>query len=118
MSTDPQTPRSRRSEPITKHTAVNGRSTYRFRLDVGTRPDGSRERQWFTYATLAEARKEYRRICTEVEAGTFVKRDKTTVGVFLAEWLDGRRDVRPTATGVPVRPRRGQNPPRFHCWLR
>ncbi|OBB32565.1 integrase [Mycolicibacterium peregrinum] len=95
MSTHPQTPRTRRAEPITKHTAVNGRTTYRFRLDVGTRPDGSRERQWFTYATLAEARKEYRRICTEVEAGTFVKRDKTTVGAFLTEWLDGRRDVRP-----------------------
>ncbi|MDX1881864.1 tyrosine recombinase XerC [Mycolicibacterium sp. 120270] len=95
MTTDPQPRRSRRSEPITKHTAVNGKTTYRFRLDVGTRPDGSRERQWFTYATLAEARKEYRRICTEVEAGTFVKRDKTSVGVFLTEWLDGRRDVRP-----------------------
>lgn len=94
MSTDPQ-PRSRRAEPITKHVAVNGKTTYRFRLDVGTRPDGSRERQWFTYSTRAEARKEYRRISTEVEAGTFVKRDKTTVGVFLSEWLDGRRDVRP-----------------------
>ena len=69
--------------------------TYRFRVDVGTRPDGSRERQWFTNSTLAETRKEYRRITTEVAAGTFVKRDKTTVGVFLAEWLDGRRDVRP-----------------------
>lgn len=95
MSTDPQPRRTRRAEPITKHTAVNGKTSYRFRLDVGTRPDGSRERQWFTYSTLAEARKEYRRICTEVEAGTFVKRDKTTVGVFLTEWLDGRRDVRP-----------------------
>ncbi|MGE0215892.1 site-specific integrase [Mycolicibacterium sp.] len=95
MSIEPQPRRTRRNEPITKHTAVNGKTTYRFRLDVGTRPDGSRERQWFTYPTLAEARKEYRRICTEVESGTFVKRDKTTVGVFLTEWLDGRRDVRP-----------------------
>jgi hypothetical protein len=96
MTSDPQpAKRVRRAEPITKHVAVTGAVTYRFRVDVGTRPDGSRERQWFTNSTLAEARKEYRRITTEVSAGTFVKRDKTTVGVFLAQWLDGRRDVRP-----------------------
>jgi integrase len=95
MSTDPQPRRTRRAEPITKHVARNGAVSYRFRVDVGTRPDGSRERQWFTYAKLDEARKELRRITTEVAAGTFVKRDKTTVGVFLAEWLDARRDVRP-----------------------
>lgn len=95
MSTDPQPRRTRRAEPITKHVANNGKASYRFRVDVGTRPDGSRERQWFTYPTLAEARREYRRITTEVAAGTFVKRDKTTVGVVLTEWLDGRRDVRP-----------------------
>ncbi|OBF56714.1 integrase [Mycobacterium sp. 852002-53434_SCH5985345] len=95
MSTDAQLKRTRRAEPITKHIARNGAVSYRFRVDVGTRPDGSRERQWFTYSTLAEARREYRRISTEVAAGTFVRRDKTTVGVFLAEWLDGRRDVRP-----------------------
>jgi hypothetical protein len=45
----------------------------------GARPDGSRERQRFTFPTLAEARREYRRITTEVAAGTFVKRDRTTV---------------------------------------
>ncbi|ORB40940.1 tyrosine-type recombinase/integrase [Mycobacterium persicum] len=95
MSTDPQPKRTRRAEPITKHVARNGAVSYQFRVDVGTRPDGSRLRQQFTYPTLAEARKEYRRISTEVAAGTFVKRDKTTVGVFLADWLDARRDVRP-----------------------
>ncbi len=96
MTTESQPARrSRRAEPITKHVARNGAVTYRFRVDVGTRADGSRERQWFTYATAAEARRQYRRITTEVAVGTFVKRDKTTVGVFLAEWLDGRRDVRP-----------------------
>lgn len=95
MTTDSQPQRTRRAEPITKHVARNGAVSYRFRVDIGTRPDGSRERQWFTYATLAEARKELRRITTEVAAGTFVRRDKTTVGVFLTEWLDARRDVRP-----------------------
>ncbi|OBY30805.1 site-specific integrase [Mycolicibacter kumamotonensis] len=95
MSTDPQRKRTRRAEPITKGRGHRGETVYSFRVDVGTRPDGSRERQRFTYATLAEARREYRRITTEVAAGTFVKRDKTTVAAFLTEWLDGRRDVRP-----------------------
>lgn len=95
MSADPQLKRARRAEPITKHKARNGAVTYNFRVDVGIGPDGTRLRQQFTYATLAEARREYRRITTEVAAGTFVQRDKTTVAAFLAGWLDGRRDVRP-----------------------
>lgn len=95
MSTDPQPKRTRRAEPVTKHVAKNGAVTYNFRVDVGIGPDGTRLRQQFTYTTLAEARREYRRITTEVAAGTFVQRDKTTVAAFLAGWLDGRRDVRP-----------------------
>ena len=95
MSSDPQPKRTRRAEPITRHVAVNGKISYRFRVDIGTGPDGSRERQWFTYARLDEAKREYRRITTEIAAGTFIRRDKTTVEAFLAEWLDGRRDVRP-----------------------
>ncbi|WP_237077166.1 site-specific integrase [Mycobacteroides abscessus] len=83
---------------------------------MGTRPDGSRERRQFTYSTLAEARKELRRITTEVEAGTYVRRDKTTLAAYLTAWLDGRRDVRPnTLEGyrhalVPVIDRLGAMP--------
>ncbi|QLL05594.1 site-specific integrase [Mycobacterium vicinigordonae] len=95
MTSDPQPKRTRRAEPITKHVAANGKVSYGFRVDIDIRPDGSRERQRFTYSTLAEAKREFRRITTEVAAGTFVRRDKTTLGVFLSEWLAGRRDVRP-----------------------
>jgi len=95
MSTEPQPRRTRRAEPISRGRGHRGETVYSFRVDVGTRPDGSRERQRFTFSTLAEARREYRRITTEVAAGTFVRRDKTTVGMFLVEWLNGRRDVRP-----------------------
>jgi integrase len=92
--------RTRRTEPITRHTAKNGAVSYRFQVDVGIRPDGTRDRQRFTFPTLAEARREYRRISTEVAAGAFVKRDRTTVAEYLTRWLDGRRDVRPnTLTG-------------------
>ena len=58
------------------------------------RQDGGRDWQRFTYSTLAEARREYRRITTEVAAGTFIRRHQTTVETYLTEWLDGRRDVR------------------------
>lgn len=87
--------RTRRSEPITRRTAKNGGTSYTFQVDVGTRPDGTRERQRFTFPTLAEARREYRRITTEVSAGTFVRRDATSVADYLHKWLDSRRDVRP-----------------------
>jgi integrase len=87
--------RARRAEPITRRTAKNGATAYTFQLDIGVRPDGSRERQRFTFPTLAEARREYRRISTDVAAGTFVKRNPTTVAEFLTAWLDGRRDIRP-----------------------
>lgn len=96
----PGAQRTRRAEPITRRKAKTGAVSYTFQVDVGARPDGSRERQRFTYSTLTEARREYRRITTEVSAGTFVQRDTTTLAEFLSRWLDGRRDIRPnTLTG-------------------
>ncbi|GAC47484.1 putative recombinase [Gordonia aichiensis NBRC 108223] len=86
---------TRRAEPITKRTAKNGTVSYTFQLDVGTKPDGGRLRQRFTYRTMAEARREYRRIATEVESGKYVGRHSVTVGEYLTGWLDGRRDIRP-----------------------
>ncbi|GAB2706686.1 hypothetical protein [Nocardia thraciensis] len=64
------------------------------RVDVGAKPDGTRERQRFTYSTLKEARREYRRITTEVAEGRYAPRTTITVGEYLKNWLDGRRDVR------------------------
>jgi integrase len=87
--------RARRREPISRRTAKNGSVAYTFQLDIGVRTDGSRERQRFTFPTLAEARREYRRISTDIATGVFVKRSPTTVAEFLMTWLDGRRDIRP-----------------------
>jgi integrase len=86
--------RTRRVLPITKRVARNGKLSYTFQIDAGTKPDGSRDRRRYTYTTLAEAKREYARITTEAAAGTLVRRDKLTLGVFLTEWLDSRR-VRP-----------------------
>ena len=78
----------------TKRIARNGKVSYTFQIDAGTKPDGSRDRRRYTYTTLAEAKREYARIMTEAAAGTLVRRDKVTLGAFLTEWLDSRR-VRP-----------------------
>ncbi len=92
---DPEmTKRTRRALPITKRIARNGKVSYAFQIDAGTKPNGSRDRRRYTYTTLAEAKREYARIVTEAAAGTLVRRDKVTLGAFLTEWLDSRR-VRP-----------------------
>lgn len=98
MTTDPAAPqpakRTRRAEPINTHTAANGTTSYWFQADVGTKPDGSRDRRRFTYRTKAEARKELRRITSEVAAGTYAKRSAITVDEACDEWLSGRRGIR------------------------
>jgi hypothetical protein len=94
-----RTKRTRRALPITKRTARNGKVSYTFQIDAGTKPDGSRDRRRYTYPTLAEAKREYARITTEAVAGTLVRRDKVTLGAFLIEWLDSRRVRRNTLDG-------------------
>ncbi|WP_051177781.1 tyrosine-type recombinase/integrase [Nocardia concava] len=85
------TRKGRRAEPIDKRTAKNGTVTWTFQVDVGTRPDGSRDRQRFTYDTQTVARREYRRITSEVAAGTYVHLLTLTVDEACDEWLTGRR---------------------------
>lgn len=95
MSTDnTRTPSKRRAEPISKRTAKNGAVTYEFRVDVGLRPDGTRDRRRFTYRTMAEARREYRRVTAEVAAGTYTAPSNITVKVACEQWLAGKRDIR------------------------
>lgn len=86
--------RGRRAEPITKRVAKNGTVSYEFRADVGSKPDGTRDRRRFTYRTLGEAKREYRRITTEVAAGTYARKSAITVAEACDEWLAGRRGIR------------------------
>lgn len=83
--------RTRRAEPISKRVAKNGTVSYEFRADLGAKPDGSRDRRRFTYRTLAEARKELRRITSEVATGTYHRPTSVTVDEACDEWLNGRR---------------------------
>ena len=79
MTTTNSTPaatRTCRAEPINTHTARNGTVTYWFQLDVGTKPDGSRDRRKFTYRTKREAQRELRRISSEVAARRLLQADR------------------------------------------
>lgn len=89
MTTEPA--KRRRAEPIDKRTAKNGETTYHFMVDVGVKPDGTRDRQRFTYRTMTEARREYRRITSEVAAGTYIRPLDLTVNEACDEWIAGRR---------------------------
>lgn len=86
--------RTRRAEPINTHTAKNGTVTYWFQVDVGTKPDGSRERRKFTYRTKKEAQRELRRVSSEVAQGTYNRPTSVTVDEACNEWLAGRRGIR------------------------
>lgn len=95
--TDPQpaaAKRTRRAEPINTHMAKNGTVSYWFQLDLGTKPDGSRDRRKFTFRTKTEARKELRRISSEVAAGTYNRPTAVTVAEACEAWLAGRRGIR------------------------
>ncbi|MCA4726902.1 tyrosine-type recombinase/integrase [Mycolicibacterium fortuitum] len=95
MSTEPTTAkRTRRAEPINTHTAKNGTVTYWFQLDVGTKPDGSRDRRKFTYRTKKEAQRELRRISSEVAQGSYAKPSALTVSEACDAWLSGKRGIR------------------------
>lgn len=89
-----QPKRTRRAEPISTHVAKNGTTTYWFQVDVGVKPDGSRDRRKFTFRTKAEARREFRRITSEVTAGTYNKPTAITVNEACEGWLAGRRGIR------------------------
>jgi integrase len=93
-SAQPKPRRSRRAEPISKRVAKNGTTTYEFRIDTGRRADDARDRRRYTFRTLAEARREYRRLSAEIASGQFVGRVDFTVSEVCQQWLASRRDIR------------------------
>lgn len=81
---------TKKSDPIKKIELQDGRTRYRFVVDVGQKPDGKRDQRTFTYDTLKEARTQRARIISEADRGTYVRPAKTTVETFLSGWLDGK----------------------------
>ena len=105
------------SDPIKKITLRNGKTRYRFVIDVGRKADGRRDQRTYTFDTKKEAKAEYARIKHETDRGTFVRPGKITVDQFLDEWLkSATRDVeKATAANyrdalLPVRARLGEKP--------
>lgn len=103
------------SDPIKKVTLKNGKTRYRFVIDVGRKADGRRDQRTYTFDTKKEAKAEYVRIKHETDRGTFVRPGKITVDQFLDEWLkSATRDVeKATAANyrdalLPVRARLGE----------
>ena len=104
-----KTKRTHRALPVTKRVARNGKVSYTFQIDAGTKPDGSRDRRRYTYTTMAEAKREYARRRPRA------RWSDVTRSPFLTEWLDSRR-VRPkTLDGYPRSPQAGYRTPRHRA---
>lgn len=87
----------RKTDPIKKVELANGRTRYRFVVDVGKKVDGKRDQRTFTYDTLKEARAERARIISESAQGRYVKPSKVTVESLIVAWLEVKeRSIKPT----------------------
>jgi Site-specific recombinase XerD len=103
------------SDPIKKVELKDGRTRYRFVVDVGRDPvTGRRTQLTRTFDTRREAKAERGRMLHESARGTFVRPRKLTVSAYLDEWIEGAtRNVRPATKRsyadalAPVRARIG-----------
>ncbi|WP_409074079.1 tyrosine-type recombinase/integrase [Micromonospora chalcea] len=84
----------RKQDPIKKVTLKDGKTRYRFVIDVGRRPDGGRDQRTFTYDTLKQAKAERAKIMAAKAGGTYVAPSALTVADYLASWLAGKRNLR------------------------
>ncbi|MFJ1537725.1 tyrosine-type recombinase/integrase [Micromonospora chalcea] len=85
---------TKKGDPIKRVTLADGRTRYRFVIDVGTRPDGKRDQRTFTYDKLGEARAERARIISERAKGSYVRPSKVTLNAYLDEWMTGKRKIK------------------------
>ena len=93
---------TRKTDPIKRVELADGRTRYRFVVDVGTKPDGKRDQRTFTYDSLKEARAERARIISESAKGTYVKPTKTTVNT--GRRMDGHEGTLRQAVDVASLP--------------
>ncbi|MFI2666679.1 tyrosine-type recombinase/integrase [Micromonospora carbonacea] len=84
----------RKQDPIKKVTLKDGRTRYRFVIDVGRRSDGGRDQRTYTYDTLREAKAERAKIIAGKSTGTYVAPSTLTLGEYLPAWLAGKRNLR------------------------
>ena len=82
-------------EPIRKILLKDGKTVrYRLVVDIGTDPATGKRKQFTgTYERKKDAQAELSRIRHQRNTGTFVQPSKTTLGVYLDEWIAGRRKL-------------------------
>lgn len=85
---------ARKTDPIKKVQLKDGRTRYRFVVDLGAKQDGKRDQRTFTYDKLGEARVERARIISERATGTLVRPNrKLTVAKVAADFLAAKADA-------------------------
>jgi len=83
-------------EPIGKVGRSDGSVRYQVRVDFSRDADGRRVQRYRTFATRREAREWLASVIDERAKGTLVPPSRLTVDEILDEWLDGKRDLRPS----------------------
>lgn len=101
----------RKRDPIRKVELADGRIRWRTVVDVGTkvkvnratgkpvldrdgRPVTMRDQRTITCDTQREAKAERAKILAARSTGTYVPPSKITLGEYLTEWLNGKRNIR------------------------
>ncbi len=78
-------------DPIKKVVLKDGRTRYRFVVDIGRDPDtGKRQQKTYTYDLQREAREALAEIRSATAKGTYVRPSKMTLNEHLDEWLPAR----------------------------
>jgi integrase len=87
---------ARLSEPTRKVVRSDGSVRYQARVDIGRLAGGRRGQQKRTFVTRREAREWLASIVKNRADGTLVQPTSLTVSQALDEWLQGKRDLRPS----------------------
>jgi integrase len=82
------------ADPIKEVRLASGKIRYRFVVDVGKHPDGSRRQLTVTREDEDEARGEYSRIMAQKANGTLILPSSITVAEWIDQWLEMKeRDI-------------------------
>jgi integrase len=106
------------ASPKIKSVQVNGRTRYRFVIDIGPDPiTGKRRQKTRTYDRRKDAQADLAKIINEVNRGAYAAPSKITVDEYLTEWLRSATRGKEAATArnyadalKPVRARLGAVP--------
>lgn len=77
---------------IKKVTLQNGKTRYRFVVDIGHDENGKRKQLTVTKDTKKEAEADYNRIRHQRDAGTLIAPSKITVGEWVDEWFTKKKE--------------------------